>query len=177
MATDVFPYNLPSRQALIRLIQETHPRFNLKEKYAAFTDPYAAPTESIPGRTFVEVEQIDLNLKRWYVYRRLDLNVSFKGGITIKLETPVTSRKIVEEINRTRGMNITAEDVELDDVELGQPGYPVNFVLVAKPTSFVWYGSVPVYVESLDRPANIRILEDGSSRLVESGSYRMLEVV
>ena len=48
--------------------------------------------------------------------------------------------------------------------------------MAAKEDSLVWYGSVPVYVESTDRPMNIRILEDGSSRLVETGDYRLLEV-
>jgi hypothetical protein len=177
MADIVFPYNLPSRLALIRLIQETHPRFNLKDEYTQFDEPYFAPTESIPGRTFIEVEQTDLNVKRQYVYRRLDLDITFKGGITIRLEAPVTPRKIVEEINRTRGMKLGADDVEISDREIGNPGVPVNYMLQAKPKSLVWFGSVPVYVEPMDRPQDIRILEDGSSRLVESGGYRMLEVV
>ncbi len=176
MATDVFPYNLPSRLAMIRLIQETHPRFNLKEEYTHFDPPFASPTETNPGRTFVKVEQTDLNLERHYVYRRLDLNITFKGGITIKLDSPVTSRRIVEEINRVRDMNLGLDDVEMNDEPMGEPGQPLNYTMAAKEDSLVWYGSVPVYVESTDRPMNIRILEDGSSRLVETGDYRLLEV-
>ncbi|MGB2135618.1 MAG: hypothetical protein ACPHYG_06460, partial [Flavobacteriales bacterium] len=173
----VFPYNLPSRQALIRLIKETNPRFNLKEKYAHFEPPHFAPTDSVPGRTFIEVEQTDLNLKRWYVYRRLDFAVTFRNGINIKLEAPVTSRRIVEEINRTRNMALTEADVALNDQALTQPGMPATWTMKAKPESYVWFGEVSVYVEPLDRPANIRLLEDGSARLIESGKYRLLEVV
>ena len=176
MADNVFPYNLPSRQALIRLIQETHPRLNLKDAYCDFDDPYFSPTEEIPGRTFIEVEQTDLNIRRTYVYRRLDFGVTFSGGIKLKLDAPLTSRKIVDEINRTRGMTIGEEDVAVDDEEFGVTGMPEEFVLKAKSTSLVWFGSTVVTIEPLDRPENIRLLEDGTARLTEDGGYRLLEV-
>lgn len=176
MSIETIPFNLTSRQALIELIRKTHPRLNLVEKYARFDPPYHAPTEDFPGRTFIEVEQTDRNLKRWYVYRRLDFNVKFLGQINIKLASPITPRRIVEEINRSRGMCITDEDVELNDTPIETSGHNVLWTMEALPNSYRWVGSVPVSVEPLDRPTNVRLTEDGAVRLNEDGSYRLLEI-
>lgn len=177
MANDVFPYNLPSRQALIRLIQETHPRFNLKDEYTEFSQLFFAPTETSSGRTFITVEQTDLNITRSYVFRRLNLSVAFRGSVTVKIEGAITSRSIVAELNRSRNMHLGPEDVEIDDTVLNPNGFSVNHTLKAKPGSYVWFGELVVNAESLSRPANVRLLEDGTERLLEDGEYRLLETV
>lgn len=175
MATDTFPFNLPSTQALIRLIQETHPRFNLKEQYTEFADLFHAPTPTSPGRTFITVEQTDLNITRSYVFRRLNLGIAFRGQVTVKIEGPITPKAIVTELNRARNMFLGDDDVYANDDVLNPNGFSVVYTLKAKPESRVWFGELVINAESLSRPANVRLLEDGTERLLESGQYRLLE--
>jgi hypothetical protein len=175
MATDRFPYDLPSRQALVRLIQEIRPRFGLTEATARFEKPFLAPTPTSPGRTFIEVENTDINCKKPFVYRRLDFGIALKEPVEISLSGAVTPKAIVEEINRVRGMYIGPEDTSMAIVQLAPVGMSFTYRLKARPDSLVWYGEADVNITSLSIPDDARLMENGDPRLLEDGSYRLME--
>lgn len=175
MPTDRFPYDLPSREALIRLINETYPDYELGDDTTEFNAPFFAPTSSIPGRTYIEAEATLLNRKHWFVYRRLDLGVTFPHVLTISVAGVITPRKIVEEVNRVYNMRFDPTDVRMDDFPLAPSGYSVTYRLRALPGSYVWFGSALIDVNAIDVPLNVRVSEEGVYRLSEEGTIRLME--
>lgn len=176
MSSDRFPYDMPPRAALIRLIEETYPNHQLVSDYLNIGEPFFAPTATTPGRTFIEVEDTDYNVKRWYVYRRLDLAIALGEQPHIQLTTAISPQAIVDEINRSRGMTLTADDVPYHSRPLVPVGESVIYRLRALPTSLVWYGEVLVDVTYVGPPPTPqRQLESGELRTLEDGTVRTLE--
>lgn len=177
MASDRFPYDLPSREAMVRLIQETFPKFGLEKRYAKLGRPFFQPTADIPGRTFIEVENTIKNVKANYVYRRLDLGVTFPNGLEIAVTGPITPRSVAQEINRAYEMQFGPEDVPYFDFMLVPIGISVVYRMRALSDSLVWFGDVLVTVHPADIPSNARLLEDGRVRYLEDGEVRIMEAL
>lgn len=175
MASDRFPYDLPPFRAMVRLIQETYPAFKLTEENAKFSDVFFDPTPDIPGRTFVQVENTILNVKESYVYRRLDLGITFSLGLNIAVNGAITPRSIAEEINRSHGMALDKTDVSWSNIPLVPIGGSVVYRMRALPGSHVWYGETLVTVVPASIPVNARRFEDGQVRYTEDGTIRILE--
>src|SRR5690554_6951609 len=175
MAKDRFPYDLPPTQALVRLIQETHPKFKLKARSVAFEPPFHAPTPQTPGRTLIEVLNKERDVKTTFVYRRLDIGRALQHLTQLRLEGPITPTAIVEEINRSFGMYLTPDDVLFSGHVLAPYGSNLRYRLVTLPHSLVWYGEHVFDVITSEHPSGIRVLENGQPRRLEDGSYRYLD--
>lgn len=178
MATDKFPYDLESSKALALLIQAAQPSWGVTQHNVKFEDFQLIPTSSKPGRTFVDVVLLDQGRSVKFMYRRLDIAIALGDRIEVEVEGDVTPRKIVEQLNKIRGMQFSSEDVFVNDRVLAPAGKGITYRMRARLASPVWYGETILVVkeeEASEIPANIRLLEDGSPRLMEDGSYRLLE--
>lgn len=176
MADDRFPYNLPGRQALVRLINETYPSYRLDVAYTDFKPPFFSPTIQTPGRTFIQAENTEINADFWFVFRRLDLGILFPQNVEILVDGVITPRKIVEEINRSYDMSFDEEDVLMSNTQLVPLGHSAFYRMRSKAGSFVWYGSALIEVGPLHPPENARTLEDGVTfRFLENGDLREME--
>jgi hypothetical protein len=175
MATDRFPYDLPSREALVTLIQQSRPAWGIESHTVDFDPPYYSPTVETPGRTFIEVYMLDKGIKTWFRYRRLDISKAIGERIIISIEGDITSRKIVEKINSRRAMVFGVDDVYMTDRVLGSADTALLYRMRAKANSAVWYGSTIIEVVPANQVANARLAEDGSTRITEDGETRTLE--
>lgn len=176
MATDRFPYDLPSREALVTLIQHHRPNWDVQSNTVDFDPPFYSPTMETPGRTFIEVYLLDKGVKAWFGYRRLDIGIALGERISITVDGEITSNKIVQEINRTRNMQFGPDDVFMTDRVLGEAGSALLYRMRAKKGSHVWYGSTIIEIapEIVDEYA--RLTELGELRLTEDGETRVLEI-
>jgi hypothetical protein len=175
MATDRFPYDMPSFDALVKLVQDTKPTWRVETGFVGFGDIFHSPTPDVPGRTYIEMENKLTQKKSWFKYRRLDLAIVLGSTPTITVLEAATPRVIAEEINRSRGMLLTDADVDFSDEVLGGKLSTFTYTLKAKPGSFVYYGQTTVTVNIATVSPYARYLEDGSVRLDESGEVRELE--
>jgi len=177
----IYSYTKRGRDALVDLIQETHPRLGVMDYNVSFEDPIPVPTDTDPGRTYIEMYLQDRGRKESLYYRRLDMAVAMGPvvSITHRDDRTPTHRSIAEEINRQLGFNLNSRDVDFDRIKVHSRQNPFQFTLKAKPTSYVWYGEVTVEVSlvSLDSVDDVRLMEDGTGigRLMEDGHFRMLE--
>lgn len=175
MSDNQFPYNMQGHEALVRLINDTYPHYQMRPRTTVFGKPFFAPMEGIPGRTFIEAEATERNAFFWFVYRRLDLGVTFRDTPVIYIEGEITPRKIALELNRSYGMNFTERDVAFLDTPLVPLGMSTFYRLRALPGSYVWFGEAVIDVLPLGIPTDARLLESGAVRLMESGAFRLME--
>lgn len=175
MADDRFPYNMPSRSALIQLVNDSYPSYGLNEQNTEFGIPYFSPTVDVPGRTYIEAENTLTNTKMWFVFRRLDIARSLQGLTTIYIQGTITPRKIVEEINRAHEMNFSAVDVNMSDLQLVPNGQDAIYRLKANPGSYVWYGQVLIHAIAFNGLMGVRLMEDNTPRLMEDDTHRLME--
>ena len=173
--SDRFPYNLPSRAALCRLIREKPIYRNIKDDLVTFEDMYHAPVAGVPGRTFIEMIDLSTQIKSWLVFRRLDLKIAVAPNTTINIIGQPTPKAIAEEINRSRGMTFGPDDISFSTTPLVGAGDQVEYTLKAMLGSYAYYGECTILVNIVGRPGNARLLEDGSERLLEDGTGRQLE--
>ena len=175
MSEDRFPYNLPSHEATVRLINDTYPRANMLPKLTRFETPTSVPIEGEPGRSHIAVTNLRTGKRNEYYYRRLDIGVTFTDGMEIYVDGPITPRSIVEEINRAYEMNFGPDDLLMSNNQLVPLGSGVVYQMRAYARSLVWYGDVVVVANPSVMPTNVRLLENGTARLLEEGTYRLLE--
>lgn len=176
MSDNQFPYNMPGHEALVQLINDTYPHYQMRPRTTVFSKPFFTPITTIPGRTFIEAEATERNALFWFVYRRLDLGVTFAETPTIYIEGEITPRKIAEELNRTHGMNFSDRDVVWVDIPVVPLGQSVFYRLRALSDSYVWFGEAIIDVMPLGIPTDARLLENGAVRLMENGDFRLMEV-
>lgn len=173
----IYSYQKPGRDALVDLIQTVHPRLNVVDHNIEFDEPYLAPSEVEPGRTFIEVLLMDRGVKTTFVYRRLDLAVAMGDPIQLNMNinNEVTPEKIVEKINMVRGYNLNPRDVDMSDIPIHTTRNPIHYTLKARPSSYVWYGQTDVIITLSNITGHERLLEDGTIRELEDDGNRLLE--
>ena len=176
-----FPFDLPSRQALIELIRRDRPSENLSDDHVLFEDLYFTPSEEEPGRTYIEMTNLKTGKKRPFLFRRLDINIILREYtlaeepyVRIELDGVITTAKIVDEINRKFNMHLNYDDVEVSYQPLTKRLNTV-YTLIMLAGSFAYYGFVPIYVNTTPEELGLRLLEDGTVRLLENGTPRRLE--
>ena len=126
--SDRFPYNLPSREALVELIRRSTNRPNLKDNYITFEDLFFSPTTLEPGRTLVEMIDRETSVKDWFEFRRLELSNARCLGplVSVKIQGEPTPANIAKEINRARRMPFGPSDVSFSDEVL--PVVAISFI-------------------------------------------------
>lgn len=177
MASDRFPYDKESQEALAILLQETRPSWKVSAKKVQFKNFTHLPKDTVPGRTFVDVTLLDQGITTQFCYRRLNIGNALGPRVVLQVDGDITSRKIVKELNRKRLMQFSNIDVFISDRVLAREGEGITYRMRARPGSPVWYGETILEVEAVTPalPLNIRLLEDGTPRLLEDGSFRLLE--
>ncbi|BEG72412.1 virion structural protein [Pseudomonas phage PA1C] len=175
--SDRFPYNLPSRAALCRLIRETSKHKNIQDEFVNFEDMFFSPTSGVPGRTYIEMIDNKASLKDWFVYRRLELSHPDCLGPnpSIKLSGVATPAAIAEEINRSRKMTFGPDDLSFSTTVINTKDDVFEYELVAMTGSYAYFGSTIVTIEMVEGNQYARLLEDGGYRLMEDGLIRELE--
>lgn len=181
MAEFRFPYDLPSYDALVELIRRDRPDEDIQKEFLVFGDFFFAPTDEEPGRTYIEMTNLRNGKKRWFVYRRLDIQpvlreytLDSEPYIRIDLGGEITTAKIVAEINRKFKMHLDHNDVEVSYKPLTTNANTV-YTLYMLPGSYAYYGYVPIYVNTTPDEFAYRLLEDGTVRLLEDGTRRRME--
>lgn len=177
-----FPFDLSSRKALIELIRRDRPTETIEEEYLIFGDFFFSPTEQEPGRTYIEMTNLWNGKKRWFVYRRLDINPVIRqytpideSYVRVDIVGTITSEKILAEINRKFNMHLDHEDVAVSSKPLTDKN-SIVYTLIMLPNSYAYYGYVPIYVNTTPDQLGLRLLEDGTVRLLEDGTPRRLEI-
>lgn len=175
--SDRFPYNLPSRAALVQEVRDSENRPDLKDSDVTFEDIFFSPTEVEPGRTYIEMVDRTTQIKDWFVYRRLNLsNPACLGeSISIKLIGDPTPAAIALEINRSMGMTFGPSDVSFSDEFIQVPGESFQYELRALTGSYVYFGKTLVNVTVVPNSRWLRYLESGRIRYLEDGIPRQLE--
>lgn len=173
---DRFPYNLESRPALIRLVDEDFPDLGVIDGNVAFRNLYFSPTMNTPGRTFITMDLLDEDKSFDYVYRRLSLDLALGGPVELTLDSPITPKKIAETINTEYNFHLSAADVSFSVTPLTEGESGVIYRMRAKENSFVWYGSLVVNV-ILEGSVQDRVLliENAEPLLMEDGEPFLLE--
>lgn len=172
--SDRFPYDLPSREALVKLAAETT-KEDITSNFVSFDDMFFSPLQTIPGRTFIEMTNRKTGHKFWYMFRRLDLALVFGKTAIFKVVGPATPASIAAEINRSRNMVLGPDDLSFSQVTIPQRTNPFVYRLRAMTGSYAYYGEVDVLIEILDGGFGARLLEDGDLRLMEDGQIRQLQ--
>lgn len=175
MTAAIYDYDMPGREALVKLIQEAKPKLDVNQNNVDFGDPFYSPTQAEPGRTFIELFLLDRGTKAQFAYRRLDMAIAMGNPLQITVDGRVTTKNIVDEINRSRGFALDELDTDYDDYELAPIGTAIYYRMKAKPSSYVWYGETVVQVAPGSAIAGARLMEDESPRLMEAGNPRLLE--
>lgn len=176
--SDRFPYNLPSRAALCRLIREKPIYRNIKDDQVTFEDMYHSPVEGVPGRTFIEMVNLTDQIKSWFVFRRLDLKIALKQDSQITIQYPPTPRAIAEEINRSRGLTLGPDDISFSDTIIANVGTNFKYTVQAMLGSYVYFGDCTLEIEVITKAGGERLLETASGgfpRILEDGTLRVLE--
>lgn len=173
--SDRFPYNLPSREALVRLAAETTGQ-DYESAFVSFDDMFFAPLQTVPGRTFIEMSDRKTGFKFWYMYRRLDLAIILGEGSLLRVVGVATPASIAREINRSRGMMFGPDDLSFSNVPIERHGYNVfRYRIPAMTGSYAYYGEVEIIIEVIDDGPSTRLLEDKMPRQLEDGEIRFLE--
>lgn len=172
--SDRFPYDMPSRDALIRLASETEDK-TFDPRLVTFEDFFFSPTPLEPGRTFIEMIDLEADHKFWYVYRRLNINRPVAEGSIIRLDKIPTPGNIAREINRSRNMKLDASDISFSDTPISYTTSPFEYTLKAMTGSYAYYGETKIIIELTKLVGNFRYLENGGLRFLEDGTPRELE--
>lgn len=173
--SDRFPYDLPSRDALVRLIQETT-QSTITAETVTFEDMFFAPLQSVPGRTYIEMINTRTQRKEWYVFRRLDIKKVFGDTAVFRLMGRPSPASIAIEINRALNMQLGPDDISFSTALIELNGETVvKYMLRAMTGSYAYYGEVEITLEILSVSPYARVLEDGGIRLNENGGIRELE--
>lgn len=177
MATDRFPYDIPSDEAMVILLNEVRPQWGASTRNTRTGNYRFLPTTVHPGRTITTVDLLDQGISRLFLYRRLAVNIAVGDMITLTIEGDVTSRKIVKELNKLRGMQFSNIDVFENDRVLARVGESITYRMRARPSSPVWYGETIITANAVpeEYPLNSRITEDGILRLTENDAIRITE--
>lgn len=177
-----FPYDLSSRKALVELIRRHHPDEDIQDDFLVFEDMFFSPTEQEPGHTSIEMTNLRTGKKRWFAYRRLDIEEVLRKYtppdqtfVRIDITGEITSEKILAEINRVFVMHLDHEDVAVSNTPLTNKNNVV-YTLQILTGSYAYYGYVPIYVNTTPDQLGLRLLEDGIVRLLEDGTPRRLEL-
>jgi hypothetical protein len=175
--SDRFPYNLPSREALVELVRRSTNRPDLKDEYVTFEDLFFSPTIVEPGRTSIEMIDRVTSQKEWFEFRRLELSNNRCLGplVSIKIMGDPTPANIAAEINRSRKMKFGPSDVSFSDELIPVMGTTFEYIMPALSGSYVFYGSTKVQVEVLPISQWTRYLENGAIRYTQEGVARELE--
>lgn len=175
--SDRFPYNLPSREALVELVRRSENRPTLKDEYVTFEDLFFSPSTMEPGRTYIEMLDKVSNHKDWFEFRRLDLaNPRCLGPlVSIKVMGDPTPANIAAEINRSRKMPFGPSDVSFSDELIPVIGDTFEYEFTALSGSYAYYGKTMVQVEIIPISQWTRYVEAGSIRYTEEGDARNLE--
>ena len=169
-----FPYNMRSREALVELIRQTED-LTLSDDLVTFEDIVYSPTQQEPGRTFIEMIDLRVNHKYWYAYRRLELDKALPLNYVITLTQRPTPAAIVNEINRSLGMNFGPDDTSFSNTILTTENTPFVYRMVAFAGSYAYCGAVNILVNQAIAESDIREEEDGTIRLEEDGIIRRKE--
>lgn len=175
--SDRFPYNMPSREALVELVRRSENRPNLNDDFITFEDLFFSPTTAEPGRTYIEMIDIQTSHKDWFEFRRLDLadRRCLGSSISIKLIGDPTPANIAKEINRSRNMTFGESDVSFSEELLPITGNIFEYDFTALTGSYAYYGTAKVRVEIVPVSIWTRYTEAGYTRLTEDGTRRELE--
>lgn len=174
--SDRFPYDMPSREALVTQVNIDLKR-NYKPNQVTFEDMFFAPLPAIPGRTFIEMIDRTNGVKSYFVYRRLDLAHPKALGTNtrIKVFGLPTPASIATEINRSRKMTFGPDDVSFSTTVINTTDDVFVYRLKAMTGSYAYFGETDIIVEVVEANPWSRYLEDGDFRLMESGQVRELE--
>lgn len=175
--SDRFPYNLPSREALVELVRRSEHRPDLKDEYITFEDLFFSPSAMEPGRTYVEMIDKVANHKDWFEFRRLDFadRRCLGPSVSIKVMGDPTPANIATEINRSRLMNLGPSDVSFSDEVIPVMGTTFEYEFTALTGSYVYYGKTLIQVEIIPISQWTRYLESSAIRYTEEGVTRELE--
>lgn len=175
--SDRFPYDRPSREALVELVRRDENRPDLRDDYVTFEDLFFSPTVVEPGRTYIEMIDLISSVKRWFEFRRLDLADRRCLGpqISIRVQGDATPANIAAEINRSRKMEFGPSDVSFSDELIPHTGTTFEYDLVALTGSYAYFGTTKVLVEVIPTSRWSRYKEDGGIRYTEEGVERELE--
>ena len=122
LSADRFPYDRPSLQALITLVQASKPHWRVYESNVEFRELMHVPMVGNPGRTFIEVYNRDLGVKKPFFYRRLSLATAMEVGDTghVDLLRPsdvseITKTELIGVLNDRYRLYLEPTDVEFSD--------------------------------------------------------------
>lgn len=173
---DRFPYNMPSRDALVRLVNTDTGR-TLRPDQISFDDMYFAPIPTVPGRTYIEITDHTNGGKEAHTYRRLEL--SHQKCLGVNTRVTITGRPtpalIAAEINRSRDMHFGPDDVSFATTAIPFSDTTFVYTMVAMTGSYAYVGETTIIVEVVEIDPFSRLLEDGTVRLLEDGAIRELE--
>lgn len=175
--SDRFPYNLPSRRALVELVRRSENKPDLRDDYVTFEDLFFSPTVVEPGRTYIEMVDKLTPIKRWFEFRRLDLSDPRCLGpsVSILLQGDPTPANIALEINRSRLMNLDQSDVSFSDEIIAYTGNSFEYTMPALTGSYVFYGSTKIQVTVIPTSRWTRYKENNAIRYTEENIERELE--
>ncbi|AEH03585.1 virion structural protein [Pseudomonas phage PhiPA3] len=173
--SDRFPYNLPSREALVRLIRETSKHTGIQSDYVSFEDLFYSPTAQVPGRTYIEMEDHIGAVKDWFVFRRLDMATVLGNNTILQLTEAPTPAAVATEINRSRNMQFGPDDLSFSTDVIPHSENEFIYTVRAMTGSYAYYGSVDVTIRLVGGSPYARVLEDGTFRYTEDGNLRELE--
>lgn len=174
---DIFPYDMASRNALVKLARDDL-KINFKPETVTFEDMFFSPTTIEPGRTFIEMIDITTDIKYMLTYRRVDFSDprAIGEGSILKIVGTLTPKAIAEEINRSRGWKLGPDDVSFDTTPINATTDVVPYTIVAMSSSYAYYGECNILIQRIDDTSDtIRLLENGAARYLENGQIRYLE--
>lgn len=175
--SDRFPYNLPSREALVELVRRSENRPDLRDNFVTFEDLFFSPTLVEPGRTYIEMVDLITSHKDWFEFRRLDLadNRCLGPTINIIVQGNATPANIALEINRSRKMSFGESDVSFSDEVIAYTGDSFDYDFTALSGSYAYYGTTKVKVTVVPTSQWTRYTESDLIRYTEVGVERELE--
>jgi len=175
--SDRFPYNMPSREALLELIRRDENRPDLRDQDVTFEDIFFSPTEVEPGRTYIEMVDRLTQIKDWFVFRRLNLADPKCLGtdVSIKIIGDPTPAAIAEEVNRVMGMTFGPADVSFSTDFIPVSNGEFEYEMHALTGSYAYFGKTIIKVTVLQSSRWTRFLENGRIRYLEDGIPRELE--
>lgn len=175
--SDRFPYNMPSRAALVELVRRSESRPNLRDQDVTFEDIFFSPSELEPGRTYIEMVDRLTQHKDWFVFRRLNLADPYCLGesLSIKIMGDPTPAAIAEEVNRSMNMNFGPDDVSFSTDFIPVSAGTFEYEMQAMTGSYAYFGKTTIRVEVIPTSRLTRYLENGRIRYLENGIQRLLE--
>lgn len=175
--SDRFPYNMPSRAALVELVRRSENRPNLRDQDVTFEDIFFSPSQLEPGRTYIEMVDRLAQKKYWYVYRRLNLGdpACLGQDLNIKIMGDPTPAAIAAEVNRSMGMTFGPDDVSFSTDYIPVTEGRFEYEMHAMTGSYAYFGKTRLIVDVIPASRLTRYLENGRIRYLENGIQRLLE--